>query len=189
MEDDALFREEILPDYEYFLKNAYKLAGSHGGEDLLHKTLIRVYENMSSYQSGTNARAWVHMIMRNTFINDYRRKKKFRALINEDKTSHKIKRYIHSIDPSFLMESSPEDCFLNKEIDPYLKECINSIREPHKETWALVEIGGLSYKEAAQELGVPIGTVMSRIFRARQFLRPLLQDLAYERKIIKEKSF
>jgi len=152
--------------------------------DLVQDTLVRAYESYVNgrFEDGTNARAWMLRILTNLFINDYRRKKRWDSGIDVDtltasgETGPESTRAAPADVPGTTLLEGLLDEELEmalKKLSPLLRSCV-----------VLVDIEGLEYAEAAKSLGIPIGTVRSRLARARMQLHDLLMDFGKRRGLI-----
>ena len=151
-------------------------------EDLVQETYIRAFRFREQFTPGTNLKAWLFRILTNTFINTYRRRQtqpEFTELDGVDEFSL-YKRM------SDLRTSSgagnPETEFLNGIVDSEVKDALGDLPEKFRQV-VLLDVEGFSYKEIAEMLDIPIGTVMSRLHRGRKFLQKRLLDLAQQRGI------
>lgn len=132
--------------------------------DLVQDTLIKAIRYHAQYQDGTNLRAWLYTIMRNTFINDYRQRQRRRGLmdVTDDITSDKLVKSASN--------NLGENAFLMEDINRALKNL-----QPEYSTPFLKYFEGYKYHEIAEELQIPIGTVKTRIHFARQILKGKLK--------------
>jgi RNA polymerase sigma-70 factor (ECF subfamily) len=150
--------------------------------DLVQETLIRAYQAYvdGRYEDENNARAWLLRIMTNIFINDYRRRQKWEANVGLEDLS--------SSNGADTLQASPEDVpgvrLLKLTLDEDLERALGMLSDILRACVVLVDIEGLEYAEAAKALGVPIGTVRSRLARARMQLHDLLQDYARRRGLL-----
>jgi RNA polymerase sigma factor (sigma-70 family) len=137
-------------------------------EDLVQETLIKALRYSKKYQSGTNFKAWLFVIMRNTYINNYRKMVLFRAKFSaiDDETS--------SFVPSKTSENMGENRFLNNDISTALKKLPNTLSLPF-----MLYVDGYKYVEIAKEIGVPIGTIKTRIHVGRIKLKKMLKEYCF----------
>ncbi len=149
---DAL-QKKLLP-FAYRLTNNFEDA-----KDLVQETAIRAFNNREKFENGTNFRAWVTTIMRNTFINFYR-KKKNRATSSEPTDSYVFVNENHAVD------NSAGSNIMMRELQRIISELDNTYRKPF-----MMFYEGYKYEEIAEDMSLPIGTVKSRIFFARRQLR------------------
>jgi len=133
-------------------------------QDLLQESILRALTYRDKFQDNTNFKAWLYTIMKNTFINDHRRGKRTAAIMDRVEQERTVVSKVQ-------MPSSPDNLVRMGEIQNSLSKLDNAFREPftmHHE--------GYKYHEIAEKLGIPIGTVKSRIFQARQRLMGMLTD-------------
>lgn len=153
------FRRLMQPLFDKMYASAYRLTGSRDdAEDLVQETFLKAYRSIERFQEGTNPGAWVYMIMRNTFLNDIRSKKGREVLLFDEAMAERL------ADTS----GSP---ITEERMDEELQTVLNSLPPDMKEALVAREISGLSYQEIADTMGLPIGTVKSRINRAREALK------------------
>ena len=141
--------------------------------------MLKAYRAWHQFQHGTNVRAWLITILRNHFINEYR-KAKNRAT-NVDVTEIEGHHIFHEI-----QETDPEGRFFDRIVDDEVTNAIDQLPDEFRETLVLSDVEGLSYAEVAGVIGVPVGTVKSRLYRARQALQRRLYDYAVEMGYIKK---
>nr|BAL55938.1 RNA polymerase sigma-70 factor, ECF subfamily [uncultured Bacteroidetes bacterium] len=169
---DALFEREIMPHASSVYHFALRLVDDRDtARDLAQETLFRAYRFLYQYKPGTNAKAWVFRILRNTFINHYRKAVKqpySLEAFNEQSLydAEDIYAYNHHQDPV--------EGFFGDEVTHALMQLPPDFRT----IVILADVEGLSYKEISQVLQIPIGTIRSRLHRARKILRELLADYA-----------
>ena len=166
--DDAArrtsFRAYVEPEIEVLLRVARGLASSDAdAEDLVQETLLRAYRGLHRFD-GKHPRAWLLTILRNTNINLHRRR---RPLVVDDG------ELLRSSRPAFgpAGVDSAEDAYLDLELDAELQEAVASLDPRFRTTLLLVDVHDLSYAETAALLDVPVGTIMSRLSRARERVR------------------
>lgn len=157
----------LLLDHKLFLKQlAVKLTRSSAdADDLIQDTLFKALKNRDKYTVGTNLKGWLYTIMRNTFINNYRKKKVQNTFVDETENKY----FINSLEASKEVNT---DSLVDRD---YLMEQINSIEQIYVETF-MMHFNGYKYEEIAEMQGIPLGTVKSRIFLARKKLMSKLQD-------------
>jgi RNA polymerase sigma-70 factor (ECF subfamily) len=158
-------------------------------EDLVAETFLKVCENIHRLKDKTKFRAWVFRILNNTFISNYRAQKNIKFITIDADLSKRSTTSAH-IDSNTLniWGSNPERYLINKLRDEEIRKNINLLPEDYRMAIVLCDIENLSYKEISEIMGIPIGTVRSRISRGRAILQKKLQNLALEMGIIKEKK-
>ena len=155
-------------------------------EDLVQETFIKAWRSFHTFQTGTNLRAWLYRIMTNTFINKYNSKlrKPTETELDEVEELYLYKR-LGSIDQSKL-SSSAEDQMLELFTDDEVKKALEELPETFRLPVLLSDVDGFSYKEIAEMLDIPLGTVMSRLHRGRKLMQKMLYEYAKERGLINE---
>ena len=185
VEEDWAFETAALPFLDGLYSMAYRLTrNAEDAEDLVQETYLKAYKHYDKFEAGTNLKAWLYRIMRNTFINGYRKRQNqppqsafseieesFESLVRQD-DSRRIK--------------DPEQEILSTILDEDVQEALNSLREDYRMVIHLVDLEGFSYKEAAGILEVPVGTVMSRLYRGRRLLEKVLLEYARRQGYIRE---
>ena len=157
-------------------------------EDLVQETFLKGWRAFDSYQQGTNLRAWLFRIMTNTFINKYNSQQRRPQETELDEVEELfLFRRMGAFDQS-KMSQSAEDQMLELFTDDEVKNAIESLPETFRIPVLLSDLEGFSYKEIAEIVGVPAGTVMSRLHRGRKQLRERLTDYAKELGYTTEKS-
>lgn len=150
------FRRLIEPLFDKMYASAYRLTGSKDdAEDLLQDTFLKAYRSVEKFEEGTNPGAWVYTIMRNTFLNNIRSKKSRETLLFDEGAAERLADTANS----------------GEEMDEELQTVLNSLPVDMRTALVAREINGLSYQEIADSMGLPIGTVKSRINRAREALK------------------
>lgn len=169
--DSRTFEESFMMHYGGLYNLAMQLTGDvRDAEDLLQETLLRAWRFRDRFEPGTNAKAWIFTILRNTFINEYRRAKK-QKLEGTEKTEY-ASRY-HSAQTTDMTLNFIRDDPALVLSDPVL-HALESIPEEYRETlWQRVVLGR-EYAEIAKSIGCPEGTVMSRLFRGKRQMRECL---------------
>jgi RNA polymerase sigma-70 factor, ECF subfamily len=167
--DDTAFERYVLPEIEVLLRVAHSLTRNHAeAEDLVQDTLLRAYRGIGGFD-GRHPRAWLLTILRNTHINRNRRRRP-ELLRDPDAATDRM-----------ISAASDErtDAVIDDEIDAEIIRALESLDEPFRRVVELVDIDGLSYAEAAEVLDVPVGTVMSRLHRARSRIRDRLDQVGF----------
>ena len=161
------FRERVSNFREDFYPYAYSLTKNHfDSEDLLQESLLRAIQNFHNFREDRNLKGWVRTVLYNTFINSYWEKARKYTQINIDDIPEVL-------DNRCLVESLElDDDYLDSEIRKVLRD----LPWQFKSVLLLYSIAGYEYKEIAKMLKIPLGTVMSRIFRARKWLQVRLRD-------------
>jgi RNA polymerase sigma-70 factor (ECF subfamily) len=168
------FDDEALPHLDALYRVALRLTmDPTQAEDLVQDTMLKAYRAWRQYRPGTNAKGWLLTILRNTFINDYRRRKlEPIAMDLEAAEPHAIVRD--------MAEADPEGAFFSQIVDEKVLEAIDALPTEFREVLVLSDMEGMSYADIAETLQVPVGTVKSRLFRARRQLQGALYSHAVE---------
>lgn len=168
------FREIIEPELPVLLRVARGITGSKtDADDLVQETVLRAFKALSQFD-GAHPRAWLLTIMRNTHVNMHRRKRP--ALVDDWK-------FLEPYPLAFSEEEnlSTEDIFIRNNLSAELIKGLNSLDLRFREVLYLIDIEGLNYSECSLLLGQPVGTVTSRLSRARNKLRTyLIKNQAFE---------
>jgi RNA polymerase sigma-70 factor (ECF subfamily) len=168
--DDAVkrFEELIVPEMPFLARIARTMSRSQAeADDLAQETLVKAFRAMDNFD-GAYPRAWLARIARNTAINRDQRNREF--LLAEEGTVEP--------EPSPDEITDPQDIVLSQEIDDDLRRALDELPAPFRVLVQMVDVEDMTYQEAADALEIPIGTVMSRLHRARNRLRKSLQDTA-----------
>ena len=155
---------------------------SADAEDLVQETYLRAYRGFGNFAEGTNLRAWLFRILTNTYINRYRAKQRRpqETELGEVEDLYLYKR-ISGID---VASRSAEDTLFDLFTDDEVKAALEDLPESFRLPVLLADVEGFSYKEIAEILEVPIGTVMSRLHRGRKAMQKALIDFASERGLL-----
>lgn len=164
---DARFREQVLPELEVLYRVARRLTRSTAdAEDLVQDTLLKAYRAFDRFD-GRYLRAWLLTIMRNHHRNQLRKRRP--DLLNDE-----VAQRLPGHGQDARRDGVDERAF-HDDLDPVVREALRSLSPKHRSVIALVDLDGLTYREAAELLGVPVGTVMSRLHRARSKVRSRLE--------------
>jgi RNA polymerase sigma-70 factor (ECF subfamily) len=177
------FESEALRHLDALYRTALRMTRSEAdAEDLVQETYIRAFRFRDQFTLGTNMKAWLFRILTNTFINTYRRKAAQPEVTDlEGIDEFSLYRRMNT-DRAASSSPDPEAELLNNVVDTEVTDALEELPEKFRTT-VLLDVEGFSYKEIAEMLSVPIGTVMSRLHRGRKFLQKRLYDLARERGI------
>jgi RNA polymerase sigma-70 factor (ECF subfamily) len=165
------FKEAAIEHMDSLYRFAIHISGDEvDAEDLLQDTYLKAYKFSDKFQEGTNLKAWMLTIMKNTFINMVRRNKNNKRMIALSDMED------WGYEPSVPPES--EDNIFGYMFDDDVSAAVEELPEVYKTVVLLADVEGLPYKDIADMVGCPIGTVMSRLHRGRKFLREKLQEYA-----------
>jgi RNA polymerase sigma-70 factor, ECF subfamily len=170
----AHFEEEALAHAEHLYRIALRLTGSpQAAEDLVQETYLRAFRAWRSYSPGTNLAAWLATIMRNANMDELRRQSRRPPSEPLDEQSD---YYLYNRLADTGRE--PQERVLARLSGSGVVEALGSVPENFREVVVLVDVGDFSYADTAEILGIPIGTVMSRLYRGRRLLKQRLAELA-----------
>ena len=145
-------------------------------EDLVQDTCMRAYRFFDKFERGTNIKAWLFKILTNTFINRYRRRVKERTLIEGTDRDAVHERFVSR--DATEVAANPEDYFFDRLLSDDVLRAIDGLPIDFRLVVILADLQEFSYKEIAEILECPVGTVMSRLFRGRKLLQKTLRDYA-----------
>ena len=171
----AEFEAEALVHLDALYGLALRLTGGDAArsEDLVQDAILKAYRAWGDFQLGTNCRAWLMTILRNTFINEFRSQQRRPHAVEFDEVA----------DRSVFADVADEDPageFFERIIDAEVIAAIDALPEEFRVPIVLSDLEGLSYQEVAEIMGIPVGTVKSRLFRARKRLQSKLYAFARE---------
>ncbi|MGK7392149.1 MAG: sigma-70 family RNA polymerase sigma factor [Candidatus Cyclobacteriaceae bacterium M2_1C_046] len=174
-EKDAIFDQEFLPYIDSMYNFAYRLTfDEDDAKDLVQDTYLKAYRFIESFERGTNAKAWLFRILKNSFINDFRKKSKEPAKVdyNEVETFYNSENVDKPITTDLRIES------VQDMIGDEISNALNSLDIDFRTVIILCDLEGFKYDEMAKILDIPIGTVRSRLHRARNLLKEKLSEYA-----------
>jgi RNA polymerase sigma-70 factor, ECF subfamily len=178
----ARFERDAMPLVPSLFGAALRMTRNRAdAEDLVQETALRAYRGFSGFQEGTNLKAWLYRILTNTFINSYRRKQREPVTVLEDE-----------LPDWFLFDrlggsgsvASAESTVLESIPDEDVRAALDALPEAFRMAVWLADVEGFAYKEIAEILDIPIGTVMSRLHRGRRSLEKLLWNKVKERGLV-----
>ncbi|HKK26285.1 MAG TPA: sigma-70 family RNA polymerase sigma factor [Gracilimonas sp.] len=172
------FDEEIIPHMDALYNFALRLTTDpNDAEDLVQDTIVKAYRFFSSYEKGTNAKAWMFRILKNSFINNYRKTSKKPSQVDYDEVSS----YYESIRAERTETSDLESLMFREMMDDDLSTALTRLPEDFRTVVLLCDVEGYTYEEIANMLDVPIGTIRSRLHRGRNLLKTELLEYAKKR--------
>ena len=189
MADQATFAEQAMD----FMPSLYSAAlrmtrNPSDAEDLVQETYLKAYRAFGSFQEGTNLKAWLYKILTNTFINSYRsRKRRPEQTELDDVEELYLFRRLGGLEAAAAGRSAEEevlDLFTEGEI----KDAMEALPEQFRMAVLLADVEGFSYKEIADILDIPIGTVMSRLHRGRRALQKMLYEFGRSRGLVGDRD-
>jgi len=174
-EKDAQFEKEFMPLIGSLYNFAYRLTlDEDDANDLVQETYLKAYRFFDSYEQGTNAKAWLFRILKNSFINDFRKKSKQPSKVDYQE----VESFYNSddVDENITVDLRVES--LQDMIGDEIANALNSLAVDFRTIIILCDLEGFTYEEMAKILDIPIGTVRSRLHRARNLLKEKLKEYA-----------
>ena len=171
------FEAAAIPYLDGLYNMAYRLTrNAEDAEDLVQETYFKAYKHYDKFEAGTNLKAWLFRIMKNTFINGYRKKQSQPPQSTFSEIEGTLENLVDT--DTGRQTTNPEQEALSKVLDEDVQLALDALREDYRMVILLVDLEGFSYKEAASILEVPVGTVMSRLYRGRRMLERVLLEYA-----------
>ncbi len=169
------FESEALPHLDALLGLARRLTGGDEArsEDLVQDTVLKAWRSWDRFEVGTNCRAWLLTILRNTFINQYRRDMSRPAQVGFEEIAE-------GPGAGTLYDADPEGRVFDRLVNEHVIRAIEELPDEFRVPVVLADIEGFGYQDVADTLGIPVGTVKSRLFRGRKRLQEQLHRFAAE---------
>jgi RNA polymerase sigma-70 factor (ECF subfamily) len=172
----ARFDDEVLPHLDLLYRVALRLSGDPAqAEDLVQDAVLKALRAWSSFRPGSNVRAWLVTILRNEFINGWRKTRRAPQQVDGDSLP----------EPADPHDPDPEGRFFAELVDEEVTAALDAPPEEFRDVVVLSDLEGLPYAEVAEALAIPVGTVKSRLFRGRRILQGLLRRYALEAGVIR----
>ena len=169
------FKRDALPHIGILRNYAYKMTGNElDADDLLQETFLRAFRFFHKFEKGTNCKAWLFRIMKNLFINNYRKNQKSPGKVDYEE----IENFFENIKSDKIDSSDLQEKVFANLLDDNVTIALNSLQDDFKTVIILCDLEGLSYEEIAEFVQCPIGTVRSRLHRARKLLAQKLYKYA-----------
>ncbi len=187
MADQAKFADLAMEHMPSLYTAALRMTRNPSdAEDLVQDTYLKAYRGFGGFQEGTNLKAWLYRILTNTYINAYRAKKRRPELTDiDDVEDLYLYHRLGGLEAASTRQSAEEQV-LEHFTEAEVKDAIEALPEQFRLAVLLGDVEGFSYKEIAEILDVPIGTVMSRLHRGRKALQRRLYEFGRERGLIPE---
>lgn len=173
---DKIFEEELMPQIDALYNFAYHLTYNEAdANDLVQETYLKAYRFIGGYEVGTNAKAWLFKILKNGFINNYRKKAKRPTKVDYQEV---VNYHNEEDDTSYSSYMDLRQELFEGMMGDEITNAINSLEVPFRTVILLCDVEGFKYEEISKILDVPIGTVRSRLHRARNMLKEQLKNYA-----------
>ena len=167
-EKELIFENEFLPHIHSIYNFAYRITfNEDDAKDLVQETYLKAFRFIDSFQKGTNAKAWLFRILKNSFINEFRKKSKEPAKVDYQE----VETYYNSDEIDQPITSDLRVEAIKEKIGDEVSVALNSLDIDFRTVIILCDLEGFTYEEMAKILDIPIGTVRSRLHRARNLLR------------------
>ncbi|MFC5626019.1 sigma-70 family RNA polymerase sigma factor [Algoriphagus winogradskyi] len=175
-EKNAIFDGEFMPHIDSMYNFGYRLTfDEDDAKDLVQDTYLKAYRFINSFEQGTNAKAWLFRILKNSFINEYRKKSKQPTKVDYQE----VETYYNSDDVHYQSTSDLRAESVKDMLGDEISNALNSLAVDFRTVIILCDLEGFTYEEMAKILDIPIGTVRSRLHRARNLLKEKLQGYAH----------
>jgi RNA polymerase sigma-70 factor (ECF subfamily) len=162
------FQLEAFPHKDALYNYALKIVRDpDDAQDLVQDTYYKAFKNYHQFKTGTNSKAWMFMILKNTFINNYRKLKREPIKVDYDE----IENIYENVKSNWTNENNLDLEFYHNLLDDELSDALSKLPKKMKEVFLLCDLEGYSYEEIAEIVNIPVGTVRSRLHRARKFLQ------------------
>ncbi len=184
MADQENFADDAMPLMTSLYSGALRMTRNPSdAEDLVQETYLKAYRAYGRFEAGTNLKAWMYRILTNTFINSYRKKQRRPTESEFDADDVYLYHRLGGAEGAVLNRSA-EDELLDLFGEAEVKAAVEGLAEHYRLPVLLADVEGFSYKEIAEILDVPIGTVMSRLHRGRNQLQKRLYEFAKDRRLL-----
>lgn len=175
-EKDKIFNEELIPHADALYNFAYSLVYEQArAEDLVQEAFLKAYRFVHSFESGSNAKAWLFQILKNAFINDYRKKSRQPQQVDFEDFNEK-----NQLEKQSVSIDIGQDVYSHM-IGDEITLALNKLPVDFRVAIILSDLEGFTYEEISKITDIPIGTVRSRLFRARNLMKEQLREYAKEK--------
>jgi RNA polymerase sigma-70 factor (ECF subfamily) len=176
------FEELALPHVDSLYGTAVRLTrNERDAEDLVQDALLKAFRFFHRFEPGTNVKAWLFKILTNTFANRYRKRQRERSILEAVQAEPAVPLVS---DQAHAESRDPESVLLSRLVSDHVKTALESVPEEFRLAVILADLEDFSYREIADIMDCPIGTVMSRIYRGRRMLQNQLRDYAREQGLL-----
>lgn len=180
------FEEVALPHLDALYGAAYRLTRNpRDAEDLVQDAILRAYRFWDSFEEDSNCKAWLFKILTNTFINAYQRRKRGREVLSAAMAEQEAIDGV-LVQERSLRQRTPEELLVDQSLSEPVERALASIPSDFRVAVVLCDVEGFSYKEIAEIMECPVGTVMSRLYRGRRLLQKQLRSHAVAEGILRE---
>jgi RNA polymerase sigma-70 factor (ECF subfamily) len=185
MAEQATFADQAMPLMDGLYSAALRMTRNPAdAEDLVQETYLKAYRAFHTFQQGTNLKAWLYRILTNTYINTYRAKKRRPDETDlEEVEDLYLYRRLGGLEGATAGRSAEEE-LLDHITDSEVKDALEALPEQFRMAVLLADVEGFAYKEIAQILDIPIGTVMSRLHRGRKAMQKQLYEFGRARNLV-----
>lgn len=179
--DDA-FHREAIPHLDALYGTALRMTkDEQEAEDLVQETMLKAHRYFDKYENGTNCKAWLFKIMNNTFINKYRKEQKREEYLIDDDDYRPLQERAEASEPHpFIDDIDSEESLYFKMFADEVKRALEKVPVDFRMVVLLADLQDFAYKEIAEIMDCPIGTVMSRLYRGRRMLQAELVEYAVQ---------
>jgi RNA polymerase sigma-70 factor (ECF subfamily) len=172
------FEAAAMPFVDSLYNTAYRMArNAEDAEDLVQEAYLKAYKYYDKFQEGTNFKAWLFKILKNTFINKYRKQQQQPLHAAFDEIEDAFESHLRS-DPRLSPMPNPEEELLESVLDEHVQKALADLPDDYRMVVLLADLEDFSYKEIADILDIPVGTVMSRLYRGRRMLESAMLHYA-----------
>ncbi|MBS3944163.1 MAG: sigma-70 family RNA polymerase sigma factor [Melioribacter sp.] len=179
------FEKEAIPHMDALYNFALKMTGDEDdADDLVQETYLKAFRFFDKFEKGTNCKAWLFRIMKNSFINDYRKQVKEPNKVDYED----VQNFYENIKSDEVESKHYEQDVFSNLLDDEISKAITELHEDFRTVIILSDIEGFTYDEIADFVDIPVGTVRSRLHRARKMLYSQLYDYAKEKGFINSGS-
>ncbi|HVF60669.1 MAG TPA: sigma-70 family RNA polymerase sigma factor [Thermoanaerobaculia bacterium] len=179
------FEAAAMPFVDALYNTAYRMTRNpEDAEDLVQETYLKAYRYYDKFEEGTNFKAWLFKIMKNTFINNYRKRQQSPAFSDFADIEESFESQVN--EDSVRQIRNPEEELLENVLDQDVQLALDRLPPDYRMVVVLADLEGFSYKEIADILEVPVGTVMSRLYRGRRLLEAAMLEFARDHGYLRE---